>query len=314
MSIVVKPADRADEWMAALTERLAGENLRMWPQVGDPQEVEFVLAWHMEMKELARFTKLQAVFSLGAGVDQWTALAGDERFGAVDVVRLVDPAMSDEMAAYALHWVLHFQRGFDQLAALQDQHRFEAPSSAQAAHYPIGILGYGNIGRRIGQVFLDLGYGINAWTRTVHPDRRVESDVTLYAGLDQLDAFLTGSRAVINVLPDTPSTSGLLDPVRLAAFAEGAVLVNMGRGTLVREADLLAALDGGPMRVAVLDVTDPEPPDPSSPRFDHPKVVLTGHSAGSTLIPSASTIIAANIGRIRRGEHAFPLLDRKRGY
>ncbi|MDH3294691.1 MAG: glyoxylate/hydroxypyruvate reductase A [Acidimicrobiia bacterium] len=313
MTIVVNPASRAKEWMAALTEQLPNESLFLWPQVGDPARVEYVLAWQMAADDLAGFPNLAAVFSLGAGVDQWLPLAEDERLADVTIVRLVDPAVSDEMAAYALHWVLHYQRRFDQMAALQQQRQFTQPDYVEAADFAVGILGYGNIGRRVGEAFTTLGYPINAWSRTLHHDQP-DPSIDHYAGLEELNDFLSASQAVVNVLPNTAETTGLLSPDRLDAFADGAVFVNMGRGTVVREADLLAALDNGPLRVAVLDVTEPEPPPPSSPLFDHPNVVLTGHTAGVTLIPSASRIIAANIKRLRRGEEPYPVVDAGRGY
>lgn len=313
MSIVVNPFSRPDEWMAALADELPDEQLYLWPQVGDPASVDYVLAWEMAIDDLAGFPNLQAVFSLGAGVDQWMAVAEHEGLGAVDVVRLVDPAMSDQMAAYALYWVLHFQRGFDQVASLRQQRQFKPPSQTDSSDYTVGILGHGHIGRRVGQAFIDLGYPINAWTRSGgrgHPD----PSTTHFIGRNQLDDFLAASRAVISVLPNTDETRDLLDPERLATFRPGSVFINMGRGTVVRETDLLKALDDGPLRAAVLDVTDPEPPPSSSELFEHPKVVLTGHSAGMTMVSTASRVIADNIRRLRRGEPAFPLLDPDRGY
>ena len=313
MSIVVNPSSRAEQWMTALTELLPDETLYLWPQVGEPTEVEYVLAWQMSADDLVGFTNLSTVFSLGAGVDQWMPLFDDDRLQDIRIVRLVDPAMSDEMAAYALHWVLHYQRRFDQMAALQQQRQFTQPDCIEAAEFTIGILGYGNIGRRVGDAFSHLGYPINAWSRTVRHDQP-DPNVTHYAGLDELDGFLGASQAVINVLPNTADTAGVLDAKRLAAFADGALFVNMGRGTVVRESDLLNALDKGPLRVAVLDVTEPEPPPSTSDLFDHPNVRLTGHSAGATSISSASKLIAANIGRLRRGDDPFPILDPSRGY
>ena len=211
----------------------------------------------MAADDLATLPKITHVFSLGAGVDQWLPLADDDRLTDVKIVRLVDPAMSDEMAAYALHWVLHFQRSFDQLATLQQQRLFKQPTYTEAAEFAVGILGYGNIGRRVGDAFTSLGYPINGWSRTLRHELP-EPGISHFAGLGELDDFLGSSQAVINVLPNTAETAGLLNPERLAAFADGAIFVNMGRGTVVREKDLLAALDSGPLRVAVLDVTDPE--------------------------------------------------------
>ena len=313
MSIVVNPASRPDRWMEALAAELPDEELYLWPQVGDPSSVEYVLAWEMALEALAGFPNLRAVFSLGAGVDQWLPLRSHESLKSVDVVRLVDPAMADEMAAYALYWVLHYQRGFDQVDSLKTQRQFKPPSRTDRAGFTVGILGHGNIGHRVGQAFIDLGYHINAWTRSESRDIP-DPSITHFIGRERLGNFLAASQAVVNVLPTTEETRGVLDREHLAAFAPGSVFINMGRGTVVGEDDLLDALDNGPLRAAVLDVTDPEPPPSSSRLFDHPKVVLTGHSAGVTIVASASRVIADNIRRLRRGEAAFPLLDPERRY
>lgn len=315
MSIVVNPFSRPDEWMVALKAQLPDERLLLWPDSGPAEDVEFVMAWKMAVDDLAVFPNLKAVFSLGAGVDQWRALDDHPTLGDVAVVRLADPAMADEMAAYALHWVLHIQRSFYGMAELQRQHRFEQLTYVPAEEYPVGILGYGTIGQRIGQAFVDLGYPINAWTRTPAGVNDGESaGVSHFVGPDELDNLLAASRCVINVLPNTPQTTGLLDETRLASFQPNALFVNIGRGTVVDEHDLVEALNSGRPGRAVLDVTHPEPPSTTSPLFDHPNVILTGHSAGATLIPSASRVIAANVGRLRRGEAASPLLERSRGY
>ncbi len=311
MSIVVKPHDQAEEWFTALEALLPEEQLVRWPHVDEPTEVEFVIAYTIDAEDLASYQNVQAVLSLAAGAEQWQTTAMAEALGDTPIIRLHDPAMSDEMAGYALHWVLHYQRSFNQMASLQRHHRFEQPSYNEAADYRIGILGYGTIGERVGRAFADLGYPVNAWSRSggVSSDR-----LTHYAGHDELNDFLATSDAVINILPSTAATTGLLTAERVTAFRPGSLLINMGRGTLIAEEVLLQALDDGLLAVAVLDVTHPEPPADDSILFDHPKVVLTGHVAGNTLVGSASQAVAANIRRLRRGERAFPQLDRGRGY
>ena len=120
---------------------------------------------------------------------------------------------------------------------------------------------------------------------------------------------------MVNVLPSTDATTGLLSAERLAQFAPGSIFVNIGRGTVLGdEADLIAALESGPPKAAVLDVTDPEPPAEGSPLYTHPQVTLTPHISGMTQVRSAARLIAANVARLRAGQEPFPLLDRTRGY
>jgi len=307
VSIVINPFNSADEWLSVLGELLPTETLLRWPDTGDPAEVDLLVAWRMPRSEIARFTNLRAILSLGAGVEQW------QKPGIPDIpiVRLSDHAMTNEMAAYALHWIIHLQRRFDLAREAQSAHRWEEPNYTKAYNFRIGVLGYGAIGSRIARAFADLGYPVNAWSRSGGDDAGVDH----FAGVEQLGDFLGNSDAVINVLPSTPTTTGLLTRERFSQFADGSVFVNIGRGTIIEnETDLLDALDFGPIRAAVLDVLDPEPPAADSRLFDHPHVHLTAHVAGSTQVRSAAVLVADNVKRIRSGEQPFPLLDRSRGY
>lgn len=307
MSIIVNPWARPDEWLRELEASLPEEELHLWPECPDPSAVELVVAWRLPRSDLSTYTNLQAILSLGAGAEQW------QKDGTPDVpvVRLADPAMSDEMAAYSLHWVIRLQRHFDVLSPQTTNGEWELVDYVQAGKFRVGILGYGIIGGRIGRAFSDLGYGVNAWSRSGTDDPSVQS----YASVDELEAFLESSDAVINVLPSTPETTGLLTRSRLEQFVDGSIFVNIGRGTVLDdENDLIDAIDHGPLRAAVLDVTDPEPPVAGSPLYTHPAVHLTPHVAGSTQVASAARLVADNVLRIRGGEQPFPLLDRGRGY
>lgn len=282
------------------------EDLRVWPDIGDRDEIDYLVAWRMSRADLATMPNLKAILCTGAGTEQWQK-PGIE----VPIVRLADPEMANEMAAYALAWVIRHQRGFRDAEASQRKGAWEAPPYKQPYEYHVGVLGYGEIGSRIGRAFASLGYQVNAWTRS----GRDEPNVNHFAGIDELDSFLAASDAVINVLPSTDATSGLLTADRLAQFRDGSIFVNVGRGTiLASESDLIAALDQGPLAAAVLDVTDPEPPVQGSPLYTHSSVTLTAHLSGATQIRSAASLIAANVARLRAGDPAFPLLDRSIGY
>lgn len=292
--------------MKLFADLLPEETLWEWPHCPDPAEVEMVIAWRMRRSDLGTFTNLTHIFSMGAGTEQW------QKDGSPDavIVRLSDPNMSDEMAAYTLHWVTHFQRAFDARFTADQLDAWGTRDSLTPPEYPVGILGFGSIGRRIGEAFQSFGYPVNAWTRS---GTDVDG-VTSYAGVDELEAFLGASRAVVNVLPDTEATRGLIDAQRLEQFG-GAVFVNIGRGTVVAsENDLVAAVDSGNVGAAVLDVTSPEPPDGASALFQHERIVVTPHIAGTTQLRSAAALIAANVRRIRDGLDPFPVVDPTVGY
>ena len=307
MTILLNPWTDPDEWFEKFSELLPDEELVLWPDCPDPESVEMLIAWRMKRSDLATFTNLQAILSMGAGADQWLRDGSPD----VSVIRLADPGMAGEMAAYAVHWVSHFQRDFDQRFDPVNLNTWGTSTAPAAGKYKVGLLGFGQIGRRIGTAFGDLGYDVHAWSR-----RGVDEDwVTSFAGTEELEQFLGTCDAIVNILPNTPQTTGLLDTTRFGQFKAGATFVNIGRGTVVAdEAELVAAVDSGQLGAAVLDVTNPEPPAVDAGILHHPRIRVTPHISGLTQNETAAELIAANVNRIRNGEDPFPVVDRSAGY
>jgi glyoxylate/hydroxypyruvate reductase A len=119
---------------------------------------------------------------------------------------------------------------------------------------------------------------------------------------------------VINLLPLTPATRGLLDARTFAAMPRGASLVNLARGAHVVEADLLTALDSGHLQRAVLDVFAAEPLPAEHPFWRHPRVTVLPHVAALTDERSAATVVAHNLRALRSGQPLAHRVDRSRGY
>ena len=306
VSVMLNPTTERQEWLEILRRELPDERIQLWPDIDDPDSVEFAVFWLHDTTDLLRYPKLRTILSVSAGVEQF--LRGD--YPDVPIVRMSDPAMADEMAAYAVHWVVHFHRRMATYLELQTASEWRPIRTVDAHGFPVGILGYGMMGRRVGDALARLGYPLGAWTRSGGQN----PGVTHFRGSDGLDQMLGVSAAVINILPLTPDTEGLMNAERFARFRRGALYMSMGRGGTTVEADLLAALDRGPLRTAVLDVTTAEPLPPGSPLWSHPRVRITPHASGFTRARTAAPLVAANVRRIRRGEQPFPLYDPQRGY
>ncbi len=306
MSILVQSPTDNERWVDEFRRLLPDHDVECWPDVAVPAAVEYLVMWRHDPSDMARYTNLRAILSLGAGVEQFL----DTDLPDVPIVRLADPAMADEMAVYAVSWVTHFQRHHDVYLADQAKTIWKELPYTPAAEYTIGILGHGTIGRCVGQAFAGLGYPIAAWSRTGGDEPGIEH----YVGSEQIGAFLAACDAVINVLPNTPDTAGLMNSDRFASMQPHAVFVNIGRGSTVVEDDLAAALYAGRPAAAVLDVTSIEPLPPESPLWKHPNIRITPHSSGPTRLGTAARLIAANIDRLDRGEQPFPILDRSNGY
>ncbi len=293
-------------WLAAFRAELPEMRIWLWPEEPPPEAVEFVVAMRHSPSDLHRYPNLRAVLAMGAGIEQYTGPDMPD----VPVVRLAEPSMSDEMAGYVVHWVVHFQKRLDVYLENQTAAAWQPAEYTTADDYPVAILGFGTIGRRIGAALHDLGFPIHAWSRSGGH----EEWVTSYAGAGQLPACLASSRAIVNVLPNTPQTHKVMDDTRFGQCRPGAVFINLGRGSTVDEAALLTALDQGRIGAAVLDVTDPEPMEAPNPLWRHPRVRITPHVAGYTVVGPATRVIAANIRRIAAGEEPFPLVEPSRSY
>ena len=241
---------------------------------------------------------LRLVQSLWAGVDR---LLSDPTLPAgVPVARMVDPAMTAAMAETALWAVLSLQRGFFAYAARQQRGEWHAHAQRRADELSVLVLGQGAIGSEVAARLAAQGYVVTGWRR---------SD-----GEDSLWRALPAAQVVIDLLPLTPATRGLLNAEFFARMALHASLVNLARGAHVVDADLLAALDSGHVDHAVLDVFNTEPLPAGHRYWQHPRVTLLPHAAAMTDPRSAAQVVAQNLGRLVRGEPLLHLVDPQRGY
>jgi glyoxylate/hydroxypyruvate reductase A len=309
MAILLNPGtygSSPEDWLAAFRRELPGMDIRLWPDAPQADAVEFVIATRHEPADLHKYPNLRALLAMGAGIEQYMS----PDMPAVPIVRLAEPHMYDEMAAYVIHWVVHFQHRMDVYLEYQSRTDWRPERHVPSFDYPVAVLGFGHIGRRIGESLHKLGFPINAWSRSGPREEWANS----YAGEGDLESCLASSAAVVNVLPSTERTHQLMNAARFGQCRPGALLINLGRGATVDEVALLAALDNGQIGYAVLDVTDPEPLPAASPLWSHPRVRITPHIAGQTVVGPAARVIAANVRRILRGEAPFPVVERSHGY
>ena len=174
---------------------------------------------------------------------------------------------------------------------------------------PVAVLGLGAIGQRVAEIFVNLGYQVNGWARSPHQIRGVDR----YHGRDQLAACLASCDYVVCILPETVETRDIIDARTFAAMKRGTYFINVGRGRLVVEEDLLAALDSGQLSGAALDVFRTEPLPVDSPLWAHPKVTVTPHAAGGAIRGSLPHI-AENYRRLLDGRSLINIVDPSRGY
>jgi len=168
----------------------------------------------------------------------------------------------------------------------------------------------GELGQACARALAALNFPVTGWSRTP----RDVPGLRCVHGAEGLAAALAEAQILVLLLPDTPQTRNLLDAAALARLPRGAVVLNPGRGTLIDDDALLAALDTGQVGHATLDVFRSEPLPPDHPFWAHPRVTVTPHIASETRCETAAEVISENIRRGEAGAPFLHLVDRARGY
>jgi glyoxylate/hydroxypyruvate reductase A len=213
------------------------------------------------------------------------------------------------MAEYALAYVLQEQRHIRQYHHHQARSEWVAYPPRKTADTTVAVLGLGRIGVLVAQRFVDNGFQVLGWSRSPKSLHKV----SCFAGDEGLARVLSMSDYVVSVLPSTPETLEIFNRNLFKQFNPQSLLINVGRGDLVNEPDLLQALDDGDLGGAILDVMSIEPLPADSPLWLHPRVQLTPHISGYHL-GDAVLDIAENYRRLQNHEPLLHLVDRGRGY
>lgn len=299
-------------WLQKLKNALPQATLRVW-QPGDTKPADYALVWHPPREMLAERAGLKAVIALGAGVDAiLKQLQNDPGIIApsVPLYRLEDSGMGKQMQEYAVSQVLRWFRRFDDYADLQRQERWQELTAFAPEDFTVGILGAGVLGRQVAQSMLQWGFPVRCWSRSP----KTLPGIVSFAGDTALSAFLSGTRVLINLLPHTRETEGMIHRQLLGQLQHGAYLLNLGRGAHVREDDLLWALECGQVHRAMLDVFAREPLPGNHLLWRHPHVAITPHIAAVTRPDEAIACIAEIIASLEAGRQANGLVYRDRGY
>jgi glyoxylate/hydroxypyruvate reductase A len=305
--LYIPSTEAADEWRAAFARALPEAELRAWAP-GLEWAVEYAAFWHPPRDLLTGQTRLKAAFNLGAGVD--AAIKALALPPGVPLVRLEDAGMGRQMDEYVTWAVLSYFRRLDDYAAQRARSEWRIHRPRRHAEFAIGMLGLGVLGARVARTLLGLGFPVAGWSAS----RKSIEGVRCFAGKPELNAFLSAIRALVCLLPLTPETAGLLNRETLGKLPRGAYVVNVARGGLVVDDDLLALLDDGHLAGATLDVFHEEPLPPSHRFWTHPKVFITPHCSAVTSIEDSVAQVAGKIRCLERGEAITGIVDPLRGY
>lgn len=308
--LIIAPGLKSEWWAHELQRQNRAFDVRIWPDAGDPGEIEYALAWKPPAGVLATYPKLKVVFSLGAGVDH---LFTDPDFPAhAQVSRVIDPYLTAGMVEYVLLHVLRYHKNQPALDNQQSAKIWDdrAPELRQADERRIGILGLGELGQAAARALVALNFDVSGWSRSP----KTMADVQCFHGPEGLKDLLAHTDILVCLLPLTPETENILSADLFRRLPEGAYLINAARGGHLVEDDLIPALESGQLAHATLDVFRTEPLPSGHPFWAHPQITVTPHNASITDPRSVARQIAEGIATVEHGERLPNAVDRKLGY
>lgn len=275
----------------------------------DPQanNAQIAACWFPLPGTLAALPNLQVIHSVAAGIDH---LEHDPSCPDLPVCRVVDPGHRQGMTEYVRWAVIHYHRRFDQVLKQQQEQYWERPLQRAAGQFKVGVMGLGSLGSAIALDLAAAGYDVRGWARR---DKDLPG-VKTFAGAQKLVPFLDGLELLINLLPLTNETRGILGGATFEHLANGAAIVNCGRGGHLDIDDLEQALSQGKLRGALLDVFEHEPLPVDHRLWSMPGVTITPHMASAASHDCIAEQVAENFRRLNAGEPLLNCADRTLGY
>lgn len=269
---------------------------------------DYAVVWSPTPALLDQLAHVRAIFLMGAGVDALLKLG--DALPPVPIVRLGDAGMGVQMAEYVAHAVLRYYRHFDDYEEQARHGVWDPLPLTPKEEFTVGIMGLGRLGMPVVEAMRLFGFPVRGWSRTPKDLPGVEC----FDGADGLDAFLRGTRVLVCMLPLTPETSNLLDRHNLGKLLPNAYLINVSRGAILAEPDLMTLIRSGHIAGATLDVFRHEPLPAPHPFWNEPRIAITPHISALTMRHDAVRQIADKIAKLESGQPVDDIVDRDLGY
>lgn len=304
--VIIAPEAEVIKWTAAFQKEASEIVLEVGPEVADPASVDILLLWKHPQGSLALFKHVKLYYSLGAGVDHLMKESG--LLPQVPICRIVDPLLSFSMSNYILFAVLYYQRKWDKFLADRKNKIWDHDGIAEE-NIRIGILGLGTLGTDAALKLHQLGFKVTGYSPS---PKDIDGITTFVKG--QLTEFLAQCNVLVCTVPSTPETKGLLSKPLFDQLTQPTYLINVARGSVQVEKDILEALDKNILSGAFLDVFEAEPLPKDNPLWTHPKVQITPHIASITNPEAGVAQIVNNAIAVEKGTDLVNVVDPKKGY
>jgi glyoxylate/hydroxypyruvate reductase A len=311
MALLIVDLDKyignAQAWRDTLARQIPDLEVRIWPEVNELADIEYLAFMHPNFDILPEFPNLKAMFSRSAGVESFV---DHPRLPKCPLGKIEPPGGDPMMTEYVVMHVLRFHRDMPGYQAAQANREWRRTRIVRPEERRVGFLGYGMMAKAPALVLKSLGFPVSAWVRSP----RGPEEIPIFHGSGQLPAFLGQTDIAVCLLPLTGETEGIFCARNFAMMPRGAMLINVGRGGHVVVDDLIGALDSGQLSYAALDALRPEPLPPESPLWLHPKVTVMPHVARRPTVAQLATEIAANIRSVEAGGRLLQEVGKTLGY
>lgn len=306
--VIVSDFANPQPWISALKKADPKVEVLLHTDLTDYTNVKFALAWNHPPGIFMQFTNLKTISSMGAGVDH--LLKDPDIPSHIDIVRIIDPRLSQDMFEFALAVIMSRIKNLLHFRENQHQKLWKKKRYLRMDQVSVGVMGTGVIGHHVATNLQRVGFHVLGWSRSEGQPTAYKK----YFGQEQLEEFLKNTDILICLLPLTPDTRGILNKNTLCMLPAGAWVVNLGRGPLLVDEDLIKLLDSGHLAGANLDVFHKEPLPEDHPFWAHKKVHITPHVASLTDPDSVAPQIVENYRRTLQNQPLLNLVDRKKGY
>lgn len=307
MSIALVITDRnAEKLQKLLQERLPNEEIELWPNIQRPEKVTFAVMWKHPRDIWQQLPNLKVAQSLGAGVDHFTY--DNEIPSHILLSRIVDQSLADQMAEYVLAVVLMRKCRLSVFTRQQSDKNWKFQRRLQGNQ--VLVLGVGKIGDVVANKLIENGLDVTGWSRS----EKLDKAYPCYFGKEALFEQLGDADYVINLLPDTPETTHLINQPFLTACKKESWLINVGRGNTVDENALATACREYDIAGATLDVFQQEPLPKSHRFWQIENIDITPHIAAITDQKQIIEQVALNYLAMTKSEEIANLVDKVQGY
>ena len=302
---IIAPETQTKKWKVEFEKQAPGEELLIGYETDRPDDIECVLVWGHPKGSLKKFKNLKLIFSMGAGVDH--ILNDDTIPKDIPISRIVDPQMAFSMTNYILMAVLNYQRCWYDFQDAQKRNHW-AQFEFDEKNLKVGILGIGHLGMDAANALYRLGFEVfgysNSPKETIFP--------SFYG--KQLEEFLKKINVLVCTVPLTPKTRGLLSAKLFNELTFPTYLINVSRGAVQVEDDIIRAIKEGKLTGAFLDVFEKEPLPNNSPLWQNPKIKITPHVASLTYAEESIRQALENFRRVTNGSAPLNEVSRENMY